>query len=401
MHFIYNLLLTIPHLLLAQNIITLDYLELGSGYYLNTHINITPQFDNYILINLKDSRTLAMVNDYQREDPHYQPDDMIIVVNKETYEGFYEVDLFSINNTPIQMYLPIYYIKTQTLQPNKKYIQSFVGFGNDVNQQSLHSFLHTLYTKHYISYKSFAFNVMGYQMSKMFIGGIPDDVKYKYKYKTEINVNTNHPHSSNWYVNLNEVKITVGNIHTNNNNNNNIQVGSFKANEYLTSVHVSDKKIIIPRAFMAMLNETVFDKFYKKGVCSYRKNLFEYVTCELDEMDEVVCVELCIDDNVFKMCGDSLFEEVERRSSYGMSYFQVNEEGDKFEIGTGLIDYYLTEFDMEKQKIRMFSMAKFNGKYYRNRDVSGVIKIYLGLYAIVGLWSGILVYLKVMKSNKM
>ena len=56
---------------------------------------------------------------------------------------------------------------------------------------------------------------------------------------------------------------------------------------------------------------------------------------------------------------------------------------------------------MERQKIRMFSMAKFNGKYYRNRDVSVVIKIYLGLYAIVGLWSGILVYLKVMKSNKM
>ena len=103
MHFIYNLLLTIPHLLLAKNIITLEYLELGSGYYLNSHISVTPSFDNYILINLKDSRTLAVVTDYKRQDPHYEPENITIVVNKETYESFYEVDLFSINNTPIQM----------------------------------------------------------------------------------------------------------------------------------------------------------------------------------------------------------------------------------------------------------------------------------------------------------
>lgn len=397
MLFIYNLLLTIPHLLLANKIITLEYLELGSGYYLRSLINITPSFDNYILINLKDSRTVAVVTSYRKQDPHYEPDNITIVVNKETYDSFYEVDLFSIRNSPIQMYLPIYYIKHQSTT-NKKYIQSFIGFGNDVNQQSIHSFLHTLHIKQYISYKSFAFDIMHYQKSSMYIGGIPDNIKYKYKYKTEIKVNTSNPHISKWFVNLKGIKISLNN--NSKSNSNEVEVGWFETNEYLTSVHVSDKKIIVPREFMKKLNETVFDKYYKNGVCSYRINLNEYITCELDEMEESFCIEFFIDENVFKMCGGSLFEEVDRRSRYGMSYIQVNGEGNAFEIGTMLIDFYLTEFDMEKQIIRMFSRFKFNGKNYRNRNGIVEIGVYFVLFGICVVWSGFLVYVKV-KINKM
>lgn len=313
----------------------LEYSQLSDSFNLVVLIG-EPFRSKYFEIDLKEPVNWVTKAYYKRNDnvKVIGKDQIVIGHSQET---FYDIisDRLRINNTIIDISdFPLYY----TIE----FLQDFDGisFARKFKDES-YSFIHRLYHDKFIDKLAYGFFPIDRQKGIINFGTLSKEIA-NFKYKTSCKAyNTD----SSWGCQLTKVYFGTEKL--------------YYMNKHKMYFQANEKRILVPKDFMAILNQTYFNKYMDNGICSMLigfgrhtyeclpevKSSFPNLTIEFDS----ITVDLPL--------SDIINDEV-RNIKFYLEENYYNE--DEWVFGLTFFMKYVTYFDYEKNDITFFSDTPFS-----------------------------------------
>ena len=312
----------------------LEYSQLSDSFNLIVLIG-EPYRSKYFEIDLKEPVSWVTKAYYKRNDNvKVIGSDSIVIGHSQKTDYEIITDRLRVNNTKIDIEaFPLYY----TIE----FLQDFDGisFARKFKDDS-YSFIHRLYQDKFIDKLAYGFFPIDSQKGKINFGTLSETINFKYK--TSCNAyNTD----SSWGCHL--TKVYFGNEE------------HYYMNNHKMYFQASDKRILVPKDFMAVLNQTYFNKYMEKGICSLLigfgrhtyeclpevKHSFPNLTLEFDSITIDLPLKDIINDEV-------------RNIKFYLEENYFNE--DEWVFGLTFFTKYPVYFDYEKNDITFFSDVPFS-----------------------------------------
>lgn len=181
----------------------------------------------------------------------------------------------------------------------------------------------------------------------LYIGEIPDELTAnKHIVKFQLNNNNNA-----WNVPLWKVSLAGKEPHDYK------KVYYNKDETYLNSF---EDRIFVPIDFFKYLNETVFNQYYKKGVCFYKVSSGEqyrhYINCFVRRLNNFPVIRLHIGKYIFNLTENDLFYPI-TSSDHCFFIIQGNyyDNGHKWLLGHHFFEKHSIEFNYDNEDITFYT----------------------------------------------
>lgn len=325
---------------ISSRSIAVEFSEMSSSY--NFVVNLgKPSTAKYFEIDLKTPFNWATENYYNRANSKVGKSLGFDVLSFETNVNL-NMELVSdyLSYGPID-------IPEFTFYFSKVFLTTFdsISFAKSFKDNN-NAVIYYLYNNHVISKLGFGLfpNQKG-DKGKMFLGEIRSSVSpYNYISKCKaVDVNTS------WWCKLNQVIIERYNIIYNNTYN-----GYFQA---------KDRRILVPKKFMAILNESYFNNKTKNNICILTTSYdLVYYDCNCREIKDFPDIIFKIDDNymIFTVNNLTIYR------SYDHCTFVIEEnfrDPEGWLFGLPFYRKYPTYFDYEQSSISFYSKEQVKGSH--------------------------------------
>lgn len=313
----------------------LEYSQLSDSFNLVVLMG-EPYRSKYFEIDLKEPVSWVTKAYYKRNDNvKVIGSDSVAIGHSQKTDYEIITDRLRINNTKIDISdFPLYY----TIE----FLQDFDGisFARKFKDETF-SLIHRLYHDNFIDKLAYGFFPIDTQKGKINCGTLSETINYNYRTSCKA-YNTD----SSWGCKL--TKVYFGSEE------------HYYVNRHKMYFQASDKRILVPKDFMAILNQTYFNKYMEKGICSMLigfgrhtyeclpevKHSFPNLTIEFDSITVDLPLKDIINDEVRNV--KFYLEE---------NYYNENE----WVFGLTFFMKYPVYFDYEKNDITFFSDSPFSG----------------------------------------
>ena len=231
------------------------------------------------------------------------------------------------------------------------------------------SLVHQLKKKELINELSFTL----FNMTKIIYGELPIEIKRNLSLVSQCEMNQNIPF---WNCKLNAILIE----------NKKIEIDDFI---FFQSTH---RTIFVPKYFIELLKQKIFNKYIKKGICSeieiYNSISSFMIRCNCSAIENFPSLSFLVGNYKFVLNKEKLFEY----SINDNCFFNLREStysDKKWIVGTSFYSQYTTTFNYEKDSISFFVQSQIH-----NSEKDNIQKIYTITIILLSINIYFLCYIK-------
>ena len=284
--------------------------NLGLNTYISHSLLKSQEFHIIEQSNIIDKRTIQLQNEY----PSYQ----------------YQTDII-INNTLIQNF-SVFLFDT-----DKYYIDELgIALSYQFEDESF-SLIHTLYNRHLIDHKKFAFDNNG----TFYIGGITNNLHKQYEHKGKCDI---HSNDDKWTCSFKSIRLD--------NKEYPLNVDAIFHSEYKGMFYSTE-------LFDIMVND-IFKEQLKNNICDIKHNMFDFrwLICDERIRSSIDYITVIFDDMEIRLGINELFLKDKYRNEYMSQFFSYPLEKRENSIFIGFAFnsiFNYTIYDYEEKSISFYS----------------------------------------------
>lgn len=284
--------------------------NLGLNTYISYSLLKSQEFNKIARSNIIDNKTIQLQNKY----PSYQ----------------YQTDII-INNTLIQNFTVFLF------DTDKYYIDELgIALSYQFEDESF-SLIHTLYNRHLIDHKQFAFDNNG----TFYIGGIANNSHKQYNHKGKCNI---HSNDDKWTCSLQSIQLDN--------------------KEYLLNFdaifHSEYKGMFYSTELFDIMVNDIFKEQLKSNICEIKHNMFDFrwLLCDDRIKSSIDYITVIFDDMEIRLEINDLFLKDKYRNEYMSQFFSYPLEKREKSIFIGFAFnsiFNYTVYDYEEKSISFYS----------------------------------------------